>query len=231
MLSEPVLDEVGQGLDTAMLEALGATLAHRLASAELPAPDAEAIMLRALLDRAPDYRQRSLLKAFFGRLSTLNGPAYVACGPEACVLAADRYGALRQVETSDLALAEVARGVRATIDIVSSRAWWGRLLARPDIRVIGALKDDRNSLPRALTISTEVSGPTGDDRSFWVTDSTLADARLGQALADLGLAGHPLTSTGGLKLFMLAGYVQSDDGRLANAPGSLKGVIGAAPVF
>lgn len=231
MLIEPVLDEHGMGLDTALLDALGAAITYRLAKTDLPTPDAEAIMLRTLLDRAPDYRQRTLLKTFFGRVAALNGPALVTCGPEASVLAADRFGALRQVETSDMALAEVARGVRATIDLASNRPWWGRLLARPDIRVIGALKDDRNSLPRALTLSTEVSGPTGDDRSFWVTDSTLPDARLGQELAEIGLAGHLLAATGGLKLFMLAGYVQGDDGRLADAPGSLKGVIGAAPVF
>jgi len=30
---------------------------------------------------------------------------------------------------------------------------------------------------------------------------------------------------------MLAGYVQAEDGRLSSAPGSLSGVIGAAPQF
>jgi hypothetical protein len=40
-----------------------------------------------------------------------------------------------------------------------------------------------------------------------------------------------LIAAGGLKLFMLAGYVQAEDGRLASAPGSLSGVIGAAPQF
>ncbi len=231
MLTEPVLDEFGLGLDSALLEAITAAIAHRLASPTPFSPDAEAIMLRTLLDRAPDYRQKTVLKAVFGRMAALQGPDLLACGPEASVLAADRFGTLRPVENPDTALTDVSRGARATIDIVSSRPWWGRLLARPDIRVIGALRDDRNSLPRALTVSTETSGPTGDDRSFWVTDSTLGDARLGQILADIGLAGHPLVSKGGLKLFMLAGYVQSDDGRLIEAPGSLKGVIGAAPVF
>jgi hypothetical protein len=38
-----------------------------------------------------------------------------------------------------------------------------------------------------------------------------------------------LVETGGLKLFMLAGYHQADDPRLARAPGRLSGVIGAAP--
>ena len=230
MLTEPEIDETRQALDQSLVQALTAAIAHRSTSPE-PTPDADALMLRELLGRAADYRQRAILKALHGRMAALNGPAMLACGPEAGVLVADRFGRARSVETSDAALAEAARGVRAVIDIASSRPWWGKLLARPDLLVIGALEDDRNGLPRALMISTEVSGPTGDDRSFWVTDSTLADARIGEALAAVGLAGHLLTATGGLKLFMLAGYVQADDGRLDQAPGSLKGVIGAAPVF
>ena len=51
------------------------------------------------------------------------------------------------------------------------------------------------------------------------------------ALAQAGLAAQPLTPGGGLKLFLLAGYVQAEDGRLDGAPGDLTGVIGAAPVF
>src|SRR5437588_605558 len=38
-----------------------------------------------------------------------------------------------------------------------------------------------------------------------------------------------LVETGGLKLYMLAGFYQPDDARLARAPGKLSGVIGAAP--
>lgn len=231
MLIEPTLDEARQALDQSLVEALTAAIAHRTASAGTPAPDADALMLRDLLDRAADYRQRAILKALHGRMSGLNGPAVFACGTEARLLAADRFGARRSVETPEAAFAEAARGARVVIDIASARPWWGRLLARPDLNVIGALEDDRNGLPRALMISTEAAGPTGDDRSFWVTDSALPDARIGEALAALGLAGHFLAATGGLKLFLLAGYVQAEDGRLDQAPGSLKGVIGAAPVF
>lgn len=230
MLTEPTLDEARQALDQTLVEALTASIAHRSSSPE-PTPDADALMLRDLLDRTADHRQRRILKALHGRMAALNGPAILSCGPQAGVLVGDRYGRARSVETSDAALAEAGRGVRAVIDIASSRPWWGRLLARPDLRVVGALEDDRNGLPRALMISTETSGPTGDDRSFWVTDSSLPDADIGQVLAALGLAGHLLAQTGGLKLFLLAGYVQAEDGRLEQTPGSLKGVIGAAPVF
>jgi hypothetical protein len=38
-----------------------------------------------------------------------------------------------------------------------------------------------------------------------------------------------LAASGGLKLFSLAGFYQAGDARLARAPGSLSGVIGAAP--
>ena len=42
-------------------------------------------------------------------------------------------------------------------------------------------------------------------------------------------AARLLVETGGLKLFVLAGYYMADDERLARAPGRLSGVIGAAP--
>ena len=101
----------------------------------------------------------------------------------------------------------------------------------PADRWLAALPDDALGLPRALLVSKETTGPTGDDRTFWVTDSALSDAKLTEALAALGLVGHPLIALGGLKLVVLAGYVQADDGRLSAAPGALKGVIGAAPVY
>jgi hypothetical protein len=44
-----------------------------------------------------------------------------------------------------------------------------------------------------------------------------------------GVAATPLVEAGGLKLFLLAGFYQGDDPRLARAPGRLSGVIGAAP--
>ena len=80
-------------------------------------------------------------------------------------------------------------------------------------------------------VSGQTPGPTGDDRSFWVTDSGWSDGRIVQALSDVGLAAEPLAASGGLKLFMLTGYVQVDDGRLKSAPGRMSGVIGAAPIF
>ncbi|MFN7281698.1 MAG: hypothetical protein ACK5TJ_02815, partial [Brevundimonas sp.] len=94
-----------------------------------------------------------------------------------------------------------------------------------------ALPDDRAGTPRALLIACEPSGPTGDDRTFWITDSASPDARIRSEMSALGFAANLLTSAGGLKLYALAGYVQPEDGRLTQAPGALSGVIGSAPIF
>ena len=99
------------------------------------------------------------------------------------------------------------------------------------LKVIAALPDDAAGAPRALMVSTEAPGPTGDDRTFWVTDSAWPDARIVEALSQAGLAAEFLSGGGGLKLFVLTGYVQAEDIRLDGAPGGLTGVIGAAPVF
>jgi hypothetical protein len=123
-----------------------------------------------------------------------------------------------------------AQKTRALIDL-SARPWWGRLLALPMLKVIAALPDDAAGAPRALMVSTEAPGPTGDDRTFWVTDSGWPDARIVEALGQAGLAAEFLSGGGGLKLFVLTGYVQAEDIRLDGAPGGLTGVIGAAPVF
>jgi hypothetical protein len=71
--------------------------------------------------------------------------------------------------------------------------------------------------------------PTGADNTFWVTDAPQGSAAIENGLSRDGVAATLLAETGGLKLFMLAGFYQPDDPRLARAPGQLSGVIGAAP--
>ncbi len=230
MLVEPTLDAARLALDDALRTALANRLAAP-ASPDAPAgPDAEAdaLALRRLLAGA-DAAQRAVILAVWGRIAGATGPLVVH-GSAAALLAADRHGLTFQtVADADAALGAVEAGARALIDL-DGRPWWGRLLARPALRVVAALPDDPHGRPRALMIAREPGGPTGDDRTFWVTDSAAPEVRIIEALTACGFAAQPLTASAGLKLFMLAGYVQVEDGRLPAAPGALKGVIGAAPV-
>lgn len=227
MLKEPPADAARDALDQALVQAVRA----RVAAGPRTGPDADAIALRALSD-ALSPAERIALRAVWGRIEATTGRPLVVWGGAAQVLAADRYGLSARIAAEpEQALSAVQRGSRALMDLSGAKAWWGRLLALPDLRVVAALPDDRRGAPRALMISTEAPGPTGDDRTFWVTDSALSVARIVDALGQAGLAAELLATAGGLKLFALTGYVQADDGRLAPAPGALSGVIGAAPVF
>ncbi|WP_269514818.1 hypothetical protein [Brevundimonas subvibrioides] len=228
LLDEPRVDTDRLKLDHALIEALTA----RLAAGEAASPDESTLALRALLAEADDVHQAAMLRALWGRIEAHAGLSLVVAGPAAQLLAADRFGLSgRAVTDPDAALVQVVTGAHALIDVASARPWWGRLLARPELRVIAALPDDRHGLPAALRVAAAPTGPTGDDRTFWVTDARLPEARIVEALASCGFVARPLASAGGLKLFMLAGYVQAEDGRLSAAPGALKGVIGAAPLF
>ena len=228
LLEEPKVDNDRLVLDQALIEAL----TDRLAAGSDPSPDASVLALRALLAESYDAHQSAMLRALWGRIEARTGAALVTAGPVAQVLAADRFGlATQPVADSDAALAQVADGARALIDLGGTRPWWGKLLARPQLQVIAALPDDRHGIPAALMVAATPTGPTGEDRTFWVTDSSLSDTRIVEALGVCGFVGKPLASLSGLKLFMLAGYVQAEDGRLDDAPGSLSGVIGSAPLF
>lgn len=228
LLEEPKVDTDRLVLDQALIEAL----TDRLAAGADTAPDASTLALRALLAESYDPHQYAMLRALWGRIEARTGAPLVVAGPAAGLLAADRFGLSAQVAADpDAALAQAASGARALIDLAAGRPWWGKLLARPELQVIAALPDDRNGVPSALMVAASPTGPTGEDRTFWVTDSGLSDGRIVEALSVCGFVARPLASAGGLKLFMLAGYVQVEDGRLSAAPGALKGVIGAAPLF
>ena len=227
MLVEPPVDADMDALDRDLLTALRA----RIKAGVRVSVDAEILALRAQLNRA-NAAETPMLRALLGRLDAAMGSRLTVWGPAARTLAIDRYGLSVQVAAdADAALAAVTEGGRALIDPGGSKPWWGQLLARPGLRVTSALPDDRHRHPLALMVETRPSGPTGDDRTFWVSDSPLPDNKIVVALEGAGLVASPLITTGGLKLFMLAGYVQADDPRLTGAPGSLTGIIGAAPVF
>ena len=225
MLDEPELDAERLALDRCLAQALAA----RIAAGGHVRADARALTLREAL-RGTGPVEAAVLRAVHGRMEVAAGRRFVTSGPLSAVLAADRWGHATPLADPETALGRVDPSVFALIDL-GDRPWWGRLLARPDLRVVEALPDDRAAMPRALLVSLESSGPTGDDRTFWVTDSTLSDARIRADLAERGLAATPLTQAGGLKLYAIAGYVQPEDGRLSQAPGTLSGVIGSAPIF
>ena len=227
MLIEPQADAERLALDRAVAEAVR----QRVAAGPRPSPDADAIALREILKDLPPAAAAAV-RAVLGRIDAANGAPLVVWGAASQTLAADRFGlTARAAAEPEQALAAVREGSRALLDLTPGKAWWGRLLAEPALRVIAALPDDRRSLPRALLVQRTEPGPTGDDRTFWATDSKAPDGRIVETLAAAGLAASPLIAAGGLKLFVLAGYVQAEDGRLSSAPGSLSGVIGAAPQF
>lgn len=226
LLDEPQADQALLKLDQAVVEAVRA----RIAAGPHARADAAAIALRGLLSGATPS-EAAAVKALWGRIETASGPAVVTGGGLAQVLATDRYGLSARPMTPDDALKAAAAGSRALLDLSHARPWWGRLLASPDLKIVAALPDDRRGRPQAFLVSAEASGPTGDDRSFWVTDSGWSETKIIDALADAGLIAEALAAAGGLKLFMLTGYVQAEDGRLTGAPGRLTGVIGAAPIY
>jgi hypothetical protein len=227
MLTEPPPDTARLDLDRAVAEAVRA----RLTAGRRATPDADAIAWRAAL-AGLSAAEAATACAVLGRIDAAQGAPLVVWGSASQVLAADRFGlGAKLAGKPEAALAAARDGARAIMDLVPASAWWGRLLAEPGLRVVAALPDHAPGQPRALMVQAAEPGPTGDDRTFWVTDSAAPDARIVAQLGQAGLAASPLASAGGLKLFVLAGYVQAEDGRLSGAPGTLSGVIGAAPLF
>jgi hypothetical protein len=227
MLKPPPRDAARLALDQAVSQAVRA----RLAAGPRATPDADAVALRQALAglTAPET---AAARSVLGRIDAAQGAPLIVWGPASQVLAADRFGLVaRLAARPEAALVAVRAGARALMDLTANSTWWGRLLAEPDLRIVAALPDHGAGGPRAVMVQRAPPGPTGDDRTFWATDSALPDARIVEALSASGLAASPLIAAGGLKLFLLAGYVQAEDSRLANAPGALSGVIGAAPVF
>jgi hypothetical protein len=149
-------------------------------------------------------------------------------------LARLRFGAappLAQVAKPEEALAAARQtGGVAVLGLAADTPWWGRLLAEPKLRVFAALPCLAAWGPlTALAVAEVEVEPTGDDRTFWVTDAPGPASAIEDAMSRDGVAATLLVEAGGLKLFKLAGYYQADDARLKRAPGKLSGVIGAAP--
>lgn len=190
-----------------------------------PAPEEEAMALRAALAAHPDL-PRPLLVQVWRELAGAARPARVTCW-SAAGEARQRFGAaarLGEAASPEAALEACARGDFAMIALDPRQPWWARLLARPALSVF-----DR--VGAALAVGPMWSQPSGQDVTYWVTDAAGPAARIEAALGRIGFAADLAAEAGGLKLFALAGYVQRDDARLAEAPGRLSGVIGAVPLI
>jgi hypothetical protein len=138
---------------------------------------------------------------------------------------------LRQAAKPEDAIAAARRpGTVGVGALDADSAWWGRLLAEPRVRVFAALPGLAAWGPlSALAVADVAVEPTGDDNTFWVTDAPGSGLAIEDALGRDGAAATQVAEAGGLKLFLLAGFYQANDPRLARAPGRLSGVIGAAP--
>jgi chorismate mutase len=255
--SAPSLEEVRARIDAIDGELLRllderAGLAQAVAAAKAAGGDAgkfglrparEAQLLRKLLAQPRRGATPSLVvrvwREMIGESLRLQGPFHLAVWGgrdpgRAVELARFRFGAappLRQVGKPEEALAAARTfGGVAVCALDPDSAWWGRLLAEPKLRVFAALPCLAQWGPLGALAVAEVDvEPTGDDRTFWVTDAREANSKIMDALSRDGVAATPLAEAGGLKLFVLAGFYQPDDERLARAPGRLSGVIGAAP--
>lgn len=193
--------------------------------AQAPAPEEEAMALRAVLAGNPDL-PRPLLVQVWRELAGAARPARVASW-NAAAEARARFGAaarLSAVASPEAALEACARGDLAMLALDPRQPWWARLLARPRLSVF-----DR--VDGALAVGPLWSQPSGADVTLWVTDAPGPAAAIEAALGRIGFAADLAAEAGGLKLFALAGYVQRDDARLAEAPGRLSGVIGAVPLI
>ncbi len=206
-------------------------------------PAREAQVLRGLLARPRKAASTALVvriwRELMGDSLAQQGPFHITAWGGADLartveLARLRFGAAPSLEHASaaedaLAGARINGGV-AVLALGRDSAWWGRLLAEPKIRVFSALPCLNAWGPLgALAVADVAIEPSGADETFWVTDSTEPAAAIVDTMAKDGVAACQLRAGGGLKLFKLAGFYQSDDKRLQRAPGRLAGVIGAAP--
>ncbi len=176
---------------------------------------------------------RELEAARLDRAGVLRLAVWGGARPEvAAALARRRFGAaprMAPTRTPEQAI-EAAHAPGVVSMLALEGAWWGRLLARPQVRVFAASWPElAPGPPLALAVAAGPTDATGDDRTFWVTDAAGPPDRVEARLGEAGFAADLAAEAGGLMLWKLAGYVQADDPRLARAPGRLTGVIGAAP--
>ena len=253
----PPLDEVRQRIDAIDADLLRlvverAGLAKSVAAAKAAAGDSgkfalrpgrETRLLRKLLAKPRNGARPGLIvriwRELIGDSLATQGPFHIAVWGgrdpgRAVEVARLRFGvapSLRQVAKPDEAIAEArSLGGIAVCALTQDNAWWARLLAEPKLKVFSALPCLAAWGPLSALAVAEVDvEPTGADNTFWVTDAVQSAKAIEEALSRDGIAATLLVEASGLKLFLLSGYYQAEDSRLARAPGKLSGVIGAAP--
>lgn len=195
----------------------------------------EAATVRAFLQRVRPGARQALALRLWRETAGWRTRRTVAVWPadaRTVEQARARFGegaVLQSAETAEAALAAAVRPGAALLALGTGRPWWGRLLARPRIKIFAAVPERARSRPLALAVGEGEVGPSGQDETFWVTDAASRVPQLEDALARLGAAASLVDEAAGLRLFSLAGYFQVDDERLARAPGELTGVVGWAP--
>jgi chorismate mutase len=253
----PSLEDVRARIDAADAELLRliderSALAREVAAAKAASgeggrfglrPGRETQVLRKLLARSRSAARPGLVVRIWRELMadslSLQGPFHITVWGgrdpgRTMELARMRFGTappVRQVARPEEALAAARTlGGVAVAALTPDSAWWGRLLAEPKLKVFTTLPCLAAWGPLAALGVAEVEvEPTGDDRTFWVTDAAQGAGAIIDALSRDGVVATLLVEAGGLKLFVLSGFYQADDERLARAPGGLSGVIGAAP--
>ena len=255
--SPPSLDEVRQRIDAIDADLLRlvderASLASVVKAAKAAAgddgrfglrPGRETLLLRKLLAEPRRSATPSLIvriwRELIGASLAVQGPFHIAVWggrdpARVTELTRHRFGAAPPLSAAAkpedaIAAAKTAWGV-GVCALTADSAWWGRLLAEPKLKVFAALPCLAAWGPlSALAVAEVEVEPTGDDRTFWVTDANQSSSAIEDALSRDGVAATLLIDTSGLKLFMLSGFYQEGDPRLTRAPGRLSGVIGAAP--
>lgn len=252
----PSLDEIRRRIDAVDTELLRliderASLARAVATAKRAAGDGDRFGLRpgreaAILRRLVDSERTAATPALVVRVwrelmadsLASQGPFHLSVwggkdGGRILELARRRFGVapplVQAAKPEDAIAAARTPGGVAVCAITPDNAWWARLLAEPRVKVFAALPCLAAWGPLSALATADVDiEPTGNDRTFWVTDAPGPAAAVEEALGRDGAAAELVAEAGGLKLFMLAGYYQRDDERLARAPGRLSGVIGAA---
>lgn len=214
--------------------------------ASLLKPDREALLLRKLLATPRRAASDEVIVRVWHELISENlriqGAAHgglklalSAKDPvqDRLLWARDRFGAAPAVSYLDDAPAVITAARQPHhIGVLSldarNGAWWARLLAEADVRVIAALPESSEGRFAALSIAAIQPEPTGDDVTFWVSDSRSGEADILDDLSLRGFAADFVMAAQGVRLFAIAGFVQENDDRLKARSGELSGIIGSA---